>query len=288
MLQLQIEHCHRDEIEKISHALEETAALSVTLTDKQDDPILEPELGTTPLWPNVVVQALYSEELEAQLAVQILLKDYPHLSYTLQILPEQDWVSVCKDDVKPQQFGSRLWVCPTWITPPEPDAVNLILDPGLAFGTGTHPTTFLCLTWLEQANLWEQQVIDYGCGSGILALAALKLGALHVNAVDIDEQALVATQNNATSNGISSTQLTIDFPDSLKMPADILIANILLTPLINLRERFYELLKAHGTLVVSGILEEQAEDVVAAYEGYFKPVTTSIHEGWGVLEFVRE
>ncbi len=288
MLQLQIEHCHRDEIEKLSDALEETAALSVTLTDKQDDPILEPELGTTPLWPNVVVQALYAEEIEAQLAVQMLSKDYPHLSYTLQILPEQDWVSVCKDDVKPQQFGSRLWVCPTWITPPEPDAVNLILDPGLAFGTGTHPTTFLCLTWLEQANLLEQQVIDYGCGSGILALAALKLGALHVNAVDIDEQALVATQNNATSNGISSTRLTIDFPDSLKMPADILIANILLTPLINLRDRFHELLKAHGTLVVSGILEEQAEDVIAAYEGYFKHVTSSIHEGWGVLEFVRD
>lgn len=287
MLQLQIEHCHRDEIEKLSDALEETAALSVTLTDKQDDPILEPELGTTPLWPNVVVQALYAEELEAQLAVKILSEDYPHLSYSIEPLPEQDWESVCKDDVKPQRFGSRLWVCPSWITPPEPEAVNLILDPGLAFGTGTHPTTFLCLTWLDQADLHEKNIIDYGCGSGILALAALKLGALHVNAVDIDEQALLATQNNATSNGISLAQLTIGFPDILKMPADILIANILLTPLINLRESFYELLKEQGTLVVSGILEEQAKELITAYQNDFKLISSSMHEGWATLAFSK-
>lgn len=287
MLQLQIEHCHRDEIEQLSHALEETAALSVTLSDKQDDPILEPELGTTPLWPNVVVQALYAEELEAQLAVQILSKDYPHLSYSIHTLPEHDWESVCKDDVKPQQFGTRLWVCPSWITPPEPDAVNLILDPGLAFGTGTHPTTSLCLTWLEQAALHDQKIIDYGCGSGILALAALKLGALHVCAVDIDEQALLATQNNAANNDISSSQLTIGFPDTLKAPADLLIANILLTPLISLRSRFHQLLKDQGTLVVSGILEEQAEELITAYQGDFKRISSFIHEGWAVLEFSK-
>ena len=285
MLQLQIEHCHRDEIEKLSDALDETAALSVTLTDKQDDPILEPELGTTPLWPNVVVHALYAEEEDAQLAVQILSEHYPHLSYSLQTLPEQDWLSVCKDDVKPQQFGKRLWVCPSWITPPEPEAVNLILDPGLAFGTGTHPTTFLCLTWLDQADLCEKNIIDYGCGSGILALAALKLGAVHVNAVDIDEQALVATQNNATSNGIVSSQLTIGFPDTLSSPADVLIANILLTPLINLRSNFHALLKEQGSLVVSGILEEQAEELICTYKNDFRLISSIAHEGWAALVF---
>lgn len=287
MLQLKIEHCHRDEIEQISQELEETAALSVTLSDKQDDPILEPELGTTPLWPNVVVQALYAEESEAELAIKILSKNFPHLSYSLETLPEQDWERVCKDDVKPQQFGQRLWICPSWIDPPQPDAVNILLDPGLAFGTGTHPTTFLCLTWLEQATLAGKNVIDYGCGSGILALAALKLGAPHVEAVDIDEQALIATQNNATNNDIQATHLAIGFPEALKAPVDILIANILLTPLLNLRDCFHQLLRDQGTLVVSGILEEQAEELTNAYQADFKLTASFTHEGWALLEFSK-
>jgi len=287
VLQLQIENCHRDEIDQLSEELEETAALSVTLTDKQDDPILEPELGTTPLWPNVVVQALYADEFEAELALQILSTNHPHLSYSIQTVPERDWERVLKDDVKPQQFGSRFWICPSWVTPPKPDAVNLILDPGLAFGTGTHPTTFLCLTWLEGAELGQKKLIDYGCGSGILALAALKLGALHVDAVDIDEQALLATQNNATTNDIIATQLTIAYPDTLNAPVDILIANILLTPLINLCSRFHELLKTQGTLVVSGLLEEQIGELISAYQGYFVNVSSSTHDGWALLVFSR-
>ena len=222
MLQLQIEHCHRDDIEQLSETLESTNALCVTLTDKQDDPILEPELGTTPLWPHVVVHALYADPLEAELAVHLLSERYPHLSYTIETLPEKDWERVSKEDIKPQRFGSRLWICPSWLTPPEPNAVTLILDPGLAFGTGTHPTTSLCLSWLDQATLDQQTVIDYGCGSGILALSALKLGALHVEAVDIDEQALLSTQNNATNNDIPATMLNIGFPDRLKTPADLL------------------------------------------------------------------
>lgn len=285
MLQLKIEHCHRDEIELLSDELEETAALSVTLSDKQDDPILEPELGTTPLWPNVVVQALFAEECDAELAIKILSEKYPHTSYSLEVLPEQDWERVCRDDVKPQQFGERLWICPSWIEPPKPDAVNILLDPGLAFGTGTHPTTLLCLTWLEQAMLQEKKVIDYGCGSGILALAALKLGALHVDAVDIDEQALIATQSNAANNDIPETCLTIDFPEELKTPVDIVIANILLTPLMNLRERFHQLLKHNGILVVSGILEDQAEELATSYQSDFKLTASFKHDGWALLVF---
>ena len=285
MQQLQIEHCHRDEVELLSNALEDTCALSITLTDKHDDPILEPEIGTTPLWPNVVVHALYAEAHEAELAQRVLLASYPHLSYSIHELPEQDWERVCMADFKPQRFGTRLWICPTWLTPPEPSAVNLILDPGLAFGTGTHPTTFLCLTWLEQAKLHQQKMIDYGCGSGVLALAALKLGALHVDAVDIDEQALIATQNNASTNNITTIQLTIGFPDTLKTPVDILIANILLTPLIKLQGRFRQLLKNDGTLVVSGLLEEQADELITAYSADFTHTSSFIHDGWALLVF---
>lgn len=285
MLQLQIEHCHRDDMEEISIALEGTDALSVTFTDKHDDPILEPELGTTPLWPHVVVHALYAEPYEAEMAVNALSANFPTLSYSIETLPDQDWERVCMEDFKPQQFGKRFWICPSWLTPPEPDAVNLILDPGLAFGTGTHPTTFLCLTWLDQAQLSQQSVIDFGCGSGVLALAALKLGALHVDAVDIDEQALLATKNNALSNNISMEQLTIGFPDTLKEPVDLVIANILLTPLISLQSRFHELLKNEGTLVVSGILEEQVDGLIEAYSNTFKHISSFIKDGWALLEF---
>jgi ribosomal protein L11 methyltransferase len=285
VLQLQIEHCHRDDMEEISIALEGTDALSVTFTDKHDDPILEPELGTTPLWPHVVVHALYAEPYEAEMAVNALSANFPTLSYSIETLPDQDWERVCMEDFKPQQFGKRFWICPSWLTPPEPDAVNLILDPGLAFGTGTHPTTFLCLTWLDQAQLSQQSVIDFGCGSGVLALAALKLGALHVDAVDIDEQALLATKNNALSNNISMEQLTIGFPDTLKEPVDLVIANILLTPLISLQSRFHELLKNEGTLVVSGILEEQVDGLIEAYSNTFKHISSFIKDGWALLEF---
>lgn len=285
MLQLEIEHCHRDDIEQLSNALEETNALSVTLTDKHDDPILEPELGTTPLWPNVVVQALYAKAHEAQLAQHLLSASFPHLSYSIHLLPEKDWERVCMDDFKPQRFGNRLWICPSWLTPPEPNAVNLILDPGLAFGTGTHPTTSLCLTWLEQAALHQKTMIDYGCGSGVLALAALKLGAFHVDAVDIDEQALLATQNNMATNHITASKLTIGFPDALNTPVDILLANILLTPLIKLQNRFRQLLKNKGTLVVSGILAEQADELINAYHTDFEHIASYIQDGWILLVF---
>ena len=287
MLQLEIEHCHRDDMEQLSDALDATNALSVTLTDKHDDPILEPELGTTPLWPDVVVHALYAEIHEAELAQHLLSARFPHLSYSIHTLPEKDWERVCMDDFKPQQFGDRLWICPSWLTPPDPDAVNLILDPGLAFGTGTHPTTSLCLTWLEQANLHKQTMIDYGCGSGVLALAALKLGALHVDAVDIDEQALLATANNTAGNDITKAQLTIGFPDTLSTPVDILLANILLTPLITLRSRFCQLLNENGTLVVSGILATQTDELINAYHTDFTHKSTLLQDDWALLVFTK-
>ena len=287
MFQLQIKHCHRDNIEALSNTLEETDALSITFTDQYDDPILEPAPGAAPLWPNVVVQALYTLEQDALNAVIYLTSSHPNLNYTITPIPAQDWERTCLDQFQPQQFGQRLWICPSWLTPPDPTAVNLILDPGLAFGTGNHSTTSLCLTWLEQASLSGQQIIDYGCGSGILALAALKLGAQHAFAVDIDEQALLATQNNALSNAITPKQLTVCTPDELTAPVNILIANILLAPLIQLQNRFHELLENNGILVVSGILADQAPGLIEAYQDLFAHRLTNIDNDWALVEFMR-
>ena len=143
--QLQIQECPRNEVDNLSDVLEETGALSITLTDKNDEPVLEPEPGTTPLWPDVIINALFDEETLANEAREHLAKAYPSLQLSINFVADKDWERAWMDDFKPQQFGRRLWICPSWLTPPDPNAVNLILDPGLAFGTGTHPTTSLCL-----------------------------------------------------------------------------------------------------------------------------------------------
>ncbi|MBA2655761.1 MAG: 50S ribosomal protein L11 methyltransferase [Tatlockia sp.] len=286
--QLQIDQCLRDEVENISEALEETGALSITLTDKYDKPVLEPAPGTTPLWPDVIVNALYNDEAIALDAKAIMIGKFTNLSFSINELAEQAWERVWMDEFKPTRFGKRLWICPTWIEPPDYNGVNLILDPGLAFGTGTHSTTSLCLHWLDQADLKDKTLIDYGCGSGILALAALKLGAAKAYAIDIDEQALTATRNNASSNSIDRSQIIIDFPQSLQNPVDLIIANILLAPLLDLGMKFSQLIKEEGRLVVSGLLEEQAAELIRAYQEHFNHQKTSIEDGWALLEFKRK
>ncbi|KTD05992.1 ribosomal protein L11 methyltransferase [Legionella gratiana] len=286
--QLKIEHCPSQEIEQLSNRLEDFGALSIMLTDKNDNPVLEPEPGTTPLWPEVIIHALYAEAFQAQHTRDQLTQIYPTLACTLEVLEDRDWERAWMDDFKPQRFGQRLWICPTWSTPPEPDAVNLMLDPGLAFGTGTHPTTALCLTWLEQAHLSNKSIIDYGCGSGILSLAALKLGANEVYAVDIDPQALQATYNNALTNQLEKHPLSVNLPDALHHPVDLIMANILLAPLLNLKERFHRLLKTEGMLVVSGILEEQAFEIIKAYDSMFTLLYQEKLNGWSLLVFVRK
>jgi|TARA_R110002126_G_scaffold187410_1_gene336054 ribosomal protein L11 methyltransferase len=288
VFELHIKPCSSEDVDIISERLEEQGALSVTVVDQHDDPILEPGPGETPLWPTSIIQALFSDAIDAKSAWEALSPEYPNLTHALHDLPAQDWVRTCLKDVQPQSFGERLWICPSWHTPPEPDAINLMLDPGLAFGTGTHPTTALCLTWLAQANLEAKTVIDYGCGSGILALAALKLGARHVDAVDLDEQALIATQSNAEKNQISDEKLTLAQPEKLTQPVDILLANILLAPLLSLEPRFQTLLNNHGVLVLSGVLATQVEQLIQAYTAPdWMHQDTQIQGEWALVMFKK-
>ncbi|WP_419420200.1 50S ribosomal protein L11 methyltransferase [Legionella sp. D16C41] len=285
--QLEIDVCLSEEVDNLSDILETSGAVSITLSDKNDNPVLEPLPGSTPLWPEITIKALFLYEELAEEIAKNLLNLYPHLQINIASLPDQDWERAWMDDFKPQQFGERLWVCPSWITPPDPQAVNLILDPGLAFGTGTHPTTQLCLTWLAKAELAAKTIIDYGCGSGILALAALKLGAAFAYAADIDPQALQATQSNAKVNHISEQQLTITVPADLSVQADLIIANILLTPLIELKTRFKQLIAPHGLLVVSGILNEQVADLIEVYQSDFIHQQTNSLADWSLIVFTR-
>lgn len=287
MLQLTIDACEQKDAEYVSSLLMEFGAVSITMTDKEDVPILEPDLGTTPLWPQVVIEALFTEMIQAELALMLVSTQFETPNYELQTLPEQDWELACKTDFKPLRFGKRLWVCPSWTSAPDANAVNLILDPGLAFGTGTHATTALCLTWLEQAALQQLNMIDFGCGSGILALAALKLGVKHVDAVDIDPQALIATRSNAEINNISAEQLSVKLPNELQQPAELILANILLSPLLVLQQRFHQLLLPQGKVVVSGTLEEQMNDVIDAYSANFRLEQQMVQDSWALLEFTR-
>ena len=285
MLELQLEPCQRDEVDQLISALEETGAVSISMMDQRDNPILEPKPGETPLWDHLVIHALYSDEDDAHDAQTLLSAYHPHLTQTLCTLADLDWERVCLDNFVPQRFGRRLWVCPSWLTPPEPEQVNVILDPGLAFGTGTHPTTSLCLTWLDGTCVDGDTIIDYGCGSGILALAALKLGAHHAYAVDIDEQALLATQQNATSNQITTEALTIGHPTILEAPVDTLIANILLSPLLALQQTFHQLLCPEGRLVVSGLFASRADILIDAHQLSFTHESTVLQDEWALLTF---
>jgi ribosomal protein L11 methyltransferase len=285
LYQLNIETCHRDKLDDITDLLEEAGALSITLTDKNDEPILEPEIGTTPVWRENVIQALFETKALAQVQLDNLQQQFPWITGSIEEIIEQDWQRASMDLFQPQQFGKNLWICPSWVTPPDPDAVNVILDPGLAFGTGAHPTTSLCLSWLAIANVDNLKVVDYGCGSGILAITALKLGAAQVQAIDLDEQALQATLSNAAINQISSEHLKIGFPNSIESANDVLIANILLSPLQSLTDEFKRLLLPGGTLVVSGLLSEQIESLIAHYTPDFKLKETQIFDSWALLCF---
>jgi len=192
------------------------------------------------------------------------------------------------DNFQPMRFGQRLWIVPSWHAAPQPEAVNLLLDPGLAFGTGTHPTTALCLEWLDGQDLNDCTVIDFGCGSGILAIAALLLGAPQAIGTDIDPQALEASRDNAGRNGIDPARFPVYLPaDMPQQPAEVVVANILAGPLVSLAPQITALVKAGGRLALSGILAEQAEEVRVAYADAFDLDPTAIKDGWVRISGVK-
>lgn len=287
-LQVKVDATARDAA-AVEEALLSTQALSVTLEDQQDQPILEPGVGETPLWRHTRVIGLYPAETDTALVnrqLESLLGKHYHLHW--EILEDKDWQREWMQYFQPMQCGERLWVCPSWKEPTDPQAINLLLDPGLAFGTGTHPTTFLCLQWLDGINLDGAEIADYGCGSGILAIAALLLGANHATCVDNDPQALLATADNVQRNGIDSVKVNTCQPEVLQMREyDLVIANILAAPLISLASRLAHLTRLKGRLCLSGIIAEQVDAVRSAYEAWFDFDPPASLDGWYRLTATR-
>lgn len=260
--------CAQTQVDIIEDILLELGANSVTLTDAADEPLFEPPPGAAPLWQQMVVTALFEESVEPQYLLEQLEANLGELPNNIHIetLEDQQWERAWMDNFHPMQFGERLWIVPSWTEAPDPDAVNLRLDPGLAFGTGTHETTSLCLTWLEQQDLVGKTVLDFGCGSGVLGIAALLLGAKEVFACDIDPQAIAATRENAKLNGVAD-QLHCMLPEELpQQQYAVVVANILAEPLVNLADIILGYCQANAKLGLSGILLDQAQWVRSAYQ----------------------
>jgi ribosomal protein L11 methyltransferase len=273
-LQLTIELGERDP-QPVEDALFEFGALSVTLEDAADDPVLEPAPGAMPLWPTVRIRALFDAGTDvAALGSALVGHVDERQSMRFGTLADKVWEREWLKDFRPMRFGRRLWVCPGGLAAGDADAIRVELDPGLAFGTGTHPTTALCLEWLESAAVDGLDVVDYGCGSGILATAAAKLGAATVRAVDLDPQALIATDANARRNGVR---------ERLRIEIDVLVANILAGPLVALAPSFAAALRRGGRVALSGILDEQSDTVTAAYRPWFDIAPTATRDGWALL-----
>jgi ribosomal protein L11 methyltransferase len=276
--------------QQVEQALQQAGAAVVTIQDAGDQAILEPLPGETPVWSSSAVTGLFSSltrltQVKEKLS-QTLDRDELADCHITQ-LENRDWERAWLDDFHPMRFGSRLWVCPTQQTPPDPSAVNLMLDPGLAFGTGTHPTTALCLTWLDSADLQGKQVIDYGCGSGILAIAAVKLGARQVWTVDVDPQALIATERNAADNKILASIFPVT-PEQLPMvKVDILLANILAEPLLVLAAHFADLVREGGRVVLSGLLASQVAQIETVYKAWFDFKPPIYRQEWALCQAVR-
>jgi len=275
--------------EQLSDHLIEQGAVAVTFRDAASQPLYELTLGEQLLWNNTEVIGLFDIESDSKpvLASLQLISEHiigePHIEQ----VPDKDWNRVWMDQFHPISFADKLWICPSWLPIPDPTAINVILDPGMAFGTGTHPTTALMLEWLSQQALTGKQLIDYGCGSGILAIAAAKLGA-KVIAVDNDPNALVVTRENANNNQLSPLQLITYLPQDLPlMKVDILLANILAEPLMMLAAHFADCIKVGGTVVLSGILPEQINSISEQYKSWFTLSPAVIKDNWVRLEGVR-
>lgn len=273
-----------EKAEQVSDMLMGWGAQAVSFLDAHDTPIYEPMPGEVIYWTNTVVVGLFDAEhpmdkVVKQLQQVSFFKD--GVDYKLEQLEDKDWEREWMDNFHPIKFGNRLWVCPSWRDIPDPTAVNVMLDPGLAFGTGTHPTTALCMQWLDATIEPEQTVVDFGCGSGILGIAALKLGAKRVVGVDIDPQAIEASHANAKRNNVEGKielYLPKDQPGNFQ--ADVVVANILAGPLAELKAIISAYVKPGGQLALSGILQSQAQSVIAAYSDEFSFDPIAVQDEW--------
>ncbi len=274
--------CEKANVDLAESLLLESGALSIALDDAGDQPLFEPLPGESPLWDEVILTGLFDattdigsqqavEKLSHEIAVQV------QASRTwLSAVADKDWEREWMSHYNPIECANNLWIVPNWLTPPKPEATNIIMDPGLAFGTGYHATTRLCLDWLTEQDLQDKVVIDYGCGSGILGIAALLLGAKHVYAVDIDPQAVLATNQNAERNHVQE-QLQAFLPEDFNRycvdnsfdAVDVIAANILAKPLISLAPYFSTLMAQHGRIVLAGLIESQTQQVSDAFSPYF-------------------
>ena len=276
--------CKAAELEQVEDLLLEFGALSISLADAKDEPLYEPLPGHTPVWQDSIVTGMFDSSHHPEQLHQSLSERLPeHLLSSLRQsqLEDQDWLQAYRDHYHPIQCADKLWIVPSWHQAPDPSAVNIILDPGLAFGTGGHPTTALCLAWLAENNIKSLSVIDYGCGSGILAIAACKLGANQVLGTDIDPQALDASRQNAQRNNITPEQFPLYLPGQMdKTSVDLLIANILSGPLVQLSDTLASLVKPGGKILLSGILSLQADAIQLAYQPFFELDPISAKEDW--------
>jgi ribosomal protein L11 methyltransferase len=288
-LQLELE-THQAQAEELSELLEQLGAVSVTLTASSDDPVFDAEGETKKLWDKTRLIALLHPDTDLDIML-VCLRDRIGadniFSHKMELIQDKDWVSEFKASHQPIIFSNRVCICPSWCEPPENNLPTLILDPGLAFGTGTHPTTSLCIEWLAEHDVKDKVVIDYGCGSGILAMVATLLGAKQVYAVDIDEQALQAARENCERNNLSE-KIIINHVNDVSLPvADILVANILMNPLKGLIEEFTSITKQGGDIVLSGLLHVQAEECLEAYASYFKMDEPVFNQEWTRLHGIK-
>ena len=273
--------CQKSDCESLQQTFESLGACSVTYRDAEDVAILEPAPGELPLWQKLDVTGMFTAEFDKKKLLARIQHDYPDSPVLCKDLENQVWERVWLKHFKPMKFGNSTWIIPSEYETPDKTGVNIYLDPGLAFGTGTHATTALCLKWIDENNLVSKTVMDFGCGSGILAIAALKHKAKKVYCTDIDQQAIESTKNNAEVNSVLDG---IEFlePKNFKQveQQDVILANILAAPLMSLVETFDQFLKPQGEIIMSGILAEQETELLEAFQSHFVDFKVERQDDW--------
>ena len=266
--------------------LEESGACSVSMCDAEDHALFAQATGDFPLWKQIALTALFESDIDTN-SLRATLEHSLNASLEIkkQLLNSQQWQQAWKQGLKPVRYGERLWICPSYFTFPDPFAINIRLDPGLAFGTGTHPTTALCLKWLTNNVIKNKNVIDFGCGSGILAMAGYFLGANKILAIDHDPLALQTAQQNIVLNNLPAFAIQFTESDHISnQQCDVLLANVLLNPLLQLKDNFVACLAKNGKLLLSGILEQQLETITNSYQSHFKFDHIYSKDGWLLIE----